>query len=52
MGTNTMEANEFAARRYLASENSGDAIDSGIYLFVIGLVVALLVRIARNQQRN
>lgn len=47
-GTDTMEANEFAARRYLASANTGEAINEGIMLIVAGVAIGLIVQIANN----
>ena len=38
-----------ASRRYLGSSTSGEAIDEGIVLFVIGIAFGLLVRVAKNK---
>lgn len=35
-----------ASRRYLATENSGDAIDQGMILIVAGVILGLLAKIA------
>lgn len=42
------EANAIAAQRYLATPNSGDAIDQGLMLVFIGVVLGLLVKIAKR----
>lgn len=37
-----------ASRRYLASNNSGEAIDNGFKYLISGVVLGLLVKIAKN----
>lgn len=37
-----------AASRYLGSATSGEAIDDGIKIFLFGLVLGILVKIARS----
>ncbi|WP_333815807.1 hypothetical protein [Tabrizicola sp.] len=37
-----------AASRYLGSATSGEAIDQGIKVFLFGLVLGILVKIARS----
>ena len=42
------DGNAAAATRYLAASNSGEAINEGMVVFVVGIVIGLLVRIAKN----
>ncbi|SLN27765.1 hypothetical protein ROA7450_01130 [Roseovarius albus] len=44
------EENAFYAQRYLAAPNSGEAINEGMIVFVVGLVIGLLVKMAKNKQ--
>ncbi len=45
----TAEQNTFAARRYLGTVNSGEAINQGMIFLVVGVVLGVLVKIARNK---
>jgi len=38
-----------ASRRYLATANSGEAIDGGLKLLAAGILIGLLVQIAKNR---
>ncbi|WP_171239700.1 hypothetical protein [Ruegeria sp. HKCCA5491] len=44
------EENLAASKRYLATTNSGDAIDQGIVILVVGVVIGFLVRIAKRRR--
>lgn len=46
--TVTLEDNAAAAERYLAAANTGEAINEGIMMFIIGVVIGLLVKIAKK----
>ncbi|CUH41572.1 hypothetical protein RUM4293_00446 [Ruegeria atlantica] len=43
------EENLAASKRYLATANSGDAIDQGTIILIAGVVIGLLVRIAKRR---
>ena len=45
------ETRAFATARYLGSGTSGDAIDQGIYVFLFGLILGLLAKIAKSTAR-
>ena len=40
-----------ASKRYLGSTNSGEAIDQGFMLLVAGVVIGLIVKIAKNHDK-
>lgn len=40
--------NAMVSARYLATANTGEAIDQGLKMLVAGIVIGLLVRIARK----
>jgi uncharacterized membrane protein len=44
----TQEGMTAASRRYLATNNSGEAIDQALWMIVAGVVVGLLAKIATN----
>lgn len=44
------EENAFYAQRYLAASNSGEAINEGMIVFGVGLVIGLLVKMAKKKQ--
>lgn len=48
-GTDDMESNMAAARRYLATSNTGEAINEGMMLIAGSLVIGLLCRIAKGR---
>lgn len=41
--------NAMVSARYLATANTGEAIDQGLKMLVVGVVIGLLVRIAKNR---
>jgi len=45
-------AYEAATRRYIGSGSAGDAIDKGLIYLAFGIVVGLIVRIAKNTTRT
>ena len=44
----SQEAMAAASRRYLAAANSGEAIDRAMYTIVFGIVLGVVVQIAKN----
>ena len=46
--TTTLAEAEALGRRYLASPDVGGAINEGFYALIIGVVIGLLVKIARR----
>ena len=44
----TAESNSVFAERYLAAANTGEAINEGMVMLGIGVVIGLLATIARN----
>ena len=46
------EQNAAAARRYLAAANSGEAINEGMIIFVAGVAVGLLAKIAKKRSAS
>ena len=44
----TQESMIAASKRYLATANSGDAINQGLALLAVSLVIGLLAEIAKN----
>lgn len=46
--TTTLEEAEALSRRYLATPDTVGAINQGFYVLVAGVVIGLLVRIARR----
>lgn len=46
----SFDDHSFAARRYLGAQGTGEAIDQGLVLFVVGVVLWLLVRILRSRR--
>ena len=45
----TQEAMIAASRRYLATENSGEAIDRALYTLAFGIVLGVLAKIANGK---
>ncbi len=45
----TAEQNAFASGRYLGTINSGEAINQGMVMLVVGVAVGLLVKIAQRK---
>jgi ABC-type Mn2+/Zn2+ transport system permease subunit len=43
-----LEQNAAASRRYLATANSGEAIEDGSAMFLTGIIIGLLVQIAKQ----
>jgi hypothetical protein len=41
----------FATKRYLGSTTTGEAIDQGLVIFVVGLVIGLLAKIANKNTK-
>jgi hypothetical protein len=46
------EDNAFVAARYFAAANTGEAIDESLVMFTAGVVIGLLVQIAKNGVAN
>lgn len=46
----SQEAMVAASRRYLATENTGEVIDSSIYLLAFGIILGVLVKFAREEK--
>ncbi len=46
------EDNAAAAGRYLAGANSGEAINEGMVMFVVGVVIGILVKIAEKKSTS
>ena len=46
----THESMIAASKRYLGTSTSGEAIDQGIKVLIVGLVIGLLVKIAKKNQ--
>ena len=44
-------ANVAASARYLGTTNSGEAINEGMVMFIAGVVIGLLVKIAKKDTR-
>ena len=44
----TREGMIAASKRYLGTSTSGEAIDQGMYMIIVGVVIGLLTRIAKN----
>ena len=42
----------FAAKRYLGSSSSREAIDNGVIMIAAGVVIGLLVTIAKNEDSH
>ncbi len=42
------EDNFAASQRYLATSNSGEAVNQGMIILVVGVVIGLLVKIAKK----
>lgn len=47
-GTENIETNIAVARRYLNAENSGEAIDGGMYCIVISVALGILCEIRKS----
>ncbi|KUJ79952.1 hypothetical protein [Ruegeria profundi] len=45
----TAEQNTAAAKRYLARASSGEAINDGMIMLVVGVALGLLTKIAKNK---
>ncbi|WP_170482592.1 hypothetical protein [Ruegeria arenilitoris] len=43
-----VKENLAASARYLATTNSGDAIDQGIIVLIVGFVIGIFVKIAKR----
>ncbi len=41
-----------ASKRYLATENSGEAIDGSLYILAFGIVLGVLVKIAKGSKAS
>jgi hypothetical protein len=48
---NEAETRVAMAARYLGSKTSGEAIDQGLFVFIFGVTLGVLVQIARGVRR-
>lgn len=47
VGTDDLTDNAIASRRYFGTENTGAAIDEGMMILAVGVVLGVLVEISR-----